>query len=83
MLPDTPRVYSRLDLLYTVTRELNAAGLDIDQVLNRILSATVATVGASDASLFLFDAEGELENFFLISDFEVEKRITITCTPTA
>jgi PAS domain S-box-containing protein len=74
MFPDTARVYSRIDLLYTVTRELNAAGLDIDQVLNRILAATVAAVGASDASLFLFEASGELENFILISDFKVEQR---------
>lgn len=78
MLPDTPRVYSRLDLLYTVTRELNAAGLDIDKVLSRVLSTTVAAVGASNASLFLFDDQGELENFFDISDFEIEKRLRPT-----
>lgn len=74
MLPDTPRVYSRLDLLYTITRELNAAGLDIDKVLSQILSMTVVTVGATDASLFLFDERDELENYFYISNFEVEKR---------
>lgn len=74
MLPDTPRVYSRLDLLYTITRELNAAGLDIDKVLSWVLSTTVATVGATDASLFLFDTKNELENYFYISNFEVEKR---------
>ncbi len=70
MLIDTPRVHSRLDLLYTITRELNAAGLDIDQVLNRVLSATIVTVGASDANLFLFDAHDRLETFSLISNFE-------------
>ena len=73
MLPDTPRVRSRLDLLYVVTREFNA-GLDIDQVLNRVLSATLATVGVADGSLFLFDADGALENFFLIANFEVQQR---------
>ena len=72
MLPDTPRIRSRLDILYAVAREFNA-GLDIDQVLNRVLSATLATVGVSDASLFLFDPEGKLENFFLVSNFEVEE----------
>ncbi|MEW5959143.1 MAG: GAF domain-containing protein [Chloroflexota bacterium] len=73
MLPDTPRVRSRLDLLYVVTREFNA-GLDIDQVLNRVITATLATVGASDASLFLFDPAGQLENFFQVRNFQVEKR---------
>jgi GAF domain-containing protein len=73
MLLDTPRVRSRLDVLYAVAREFNV-GLDIDQVLNRVLSATLATVGVSDASLFLFDPEGKLENFFLVSNFEVEER---------
>jgi PAS domain S-box-containing protein len=73
MLPDTPRVRSRLDLLYAVTREFNA-GLDIDQVLDRVLSATLATVGVSDASLFLFDPQGKLESYFLVSNFEVKKR---------
>ena len=73
MLLDTPRVRSRLDLLYTVTREFNA-GLDIDQVLNRVLSATLATVGVSDASLFLFDPDGKLENLVQVSNFEFETR---------
>jgi PAS domain S-box-containing protein len=72
-LPDTPDVRSRIDLLYLVTREFNA-GLDIDQVLNRVLAATVASVGASDASLFLFDEEDNLENFYLISGFEKQER---------
>ena len=73
MLPDTPRVRSRLDLLYAVTREFNA-GLDIDEVLNRVLSATLATVGVTDGSLFLFGADGQLENFFFITNFEVQQR---------
>ena len=53
---DAPRVSSRLDLLYLVTREFNA-DLEIDQVLRNVLSATVAAAGASDASLILFDSE--------------------------
>jgi NtrC-family two-component system sensor histidine kinase KinB len=77
LLPDTPHVRSRLDILYLVTREFNA-GLDIDQVLHRVLGATVASVGASDASLFLFDADGELENFYLISGFEMQERSRAT-----
>jgi len=56
-----------------VTREFSA-GLDIDQVLNRVLAATVASVGASDASLFLFDENGKLDNVFLISGFERQER---------
>ena len=73
MLPDTPRVQSRLDLLYAVTREFNA-GLDIEEVLKRVLSATLATVGVADGSLFLFGADGQLESFFLSSNFEIQQR---------
>lgn len=70
---DTPRVSSRLDLLYLVTREFNA-DLEIDQVLRNVLSATVAAVGASDASLILFDAEGKLSTNLAFSDFKMQKR---------
>ena len=77
LLPDTPDVRSRVDVLYLVTREFNA-GLDIDQVLKRVLGATVASVGAADASLFLFDEDGELENFYLISGFKVQQRSRAT-----
>ncbi len=73
MLPDTPRIRSRLDILYLVTREFSAR-LDIDQVLQRVLSATVASVGAYDASLLLFDAEGNPENFLLSTSFKVQQR---------
>ncbi len=72
MLPDTPRIHSRLDLLYLVTREFNT-GLDINQVLNRVLTATVASVGASDASLSLFDPNSNLENFLLITGFQMKQ----------
>lgn len=74
---DTPRIRSRLDLLYLVTREFGAP-LDIDQVLQRVLSATVAAAGAYDASLLLFDATGKLENFFLIDGFEVKNCSQVT-----
>jgi PAS domain S-box-containing protein len=73
MSVDVSRVNSRLDLLYLVTREFNA-GLEINQVLNNVLSATMAAVGASDASLFLFDDQGRVENYLLISKFEIQKR---------
>lgn len=73
LLPDSPDVRSRIDVLYLVTREFNA-GLDIEQILNRVLAATVASVGASDASLFMFDETGELENFFLINNFQMQER---------
>jgi PAS domain S-box-containing protein len=69
---DTPRISSRLDILYFITRELNA-DLEINQLLYNMLSATVASVGASDASLFLFDSAGNLEHSLLISGFEVQK----------
>lgn len=72
MLPDTPRIHSRLDLLYLVTREFNTS-LDINSVLNRVLTATVASVGASDASLSLFDARGNLENFIRITGFQTRQ----------
>lgn len=70
MALDAPRVRSRLDILYLVTREFHAA-LNIDQVLYNVLSATVASVGASDAGLFLFDTAGTLENSLVVSKFEV------------
>ncbi|MCK6624740.1 MAG: GAF domain-containing protein [Anaerolineae bacterium] len=71
---DTPRVRSRLDLLYLVTREFGAR-LEIDQVLQRVLSATVASVSAYNASLFLLDQAGKIENLFFIQEnFEVQQR---------
>jgi PAS domain S-box-containing protein len=66
-----PRVSSRLDLLYLVAREFNAGLEDSEQALYNVLSATVASVAASDASLYLFDKNGDLEISLLISDFEV------------
>ena len=68
-----PRVSSRLDLLYLVAREFNAGLEDSEQALYNVLSATVASVAASDASLYLFDKNGDLEISLLISDFEVLK----------
>jgi PAS domain S-box-containing protein len=77
MLPDTTRIHSRLDILYVVTREFGTR-LDIDQVLQRVLSATVAAVGAYDASLILFDAAGQPEHFVIINGFEVQQRSPAT-----
>ncbi len=73
MLPNMPRIGSRLDTIYLVTREFSAP-LDIDQVLQRVLSATVAAVGAYDASLLLFDAYDKPESFLLSNSFEVQQR---------
>lgn len=73
MSVDIPGISSRLDLLYLVIREFNA-GLEINQILYNVLSATVAAVGASDATLFLFDDKGSLENSLLISGFEIKKQ---------
>lgn len=70
---DAPRVSSRLDLLYLVTREFNA-DLEIDQVLRNVLSATVAAAGASDASLILFDSEGQQVTNLAFSNFKMKKR---------
>lgn len=69
---DTPRIHSRLDLLYIVTREFGAR-LDIDQVLQRVLSAIVASVGAFDAHLLLFDPGGTLEKFFFVDSLEIRQ----------
>jgi PAS domain S-box-containing protein len=77
MSVDISGISSRLDLLYLVTREFNA-GLEINQVLYNVLSATVAAVGASDATLFLFDNRGRLENSLLISGFEIKKQSQAT-----
>jgi GAF domain-containing protein len=69
MLHDTPRVSSRLDLLYLITSEFNA-GLEIKEVLFNVLTATVASVGASEASLFLIDEQGRLEDSIVIRGFK-------------
>ncbi|RMF00056.1 MAG: GAF domain-containing protein [Chloroflexi bacterium] len=65
------RTNSHLDVLYLVTREFNA-GLDqdIDDVLFNVLSATVASVGATEACLFLFDEPDKVEQALIISNSE-------------
>jgi PAS domain S-box-containing protein len=68
---DTPRLRSRLDLLYQTTREFGTR-LDIDQVLQRVLSATITTLGGHNASFLLFDAESKLESFILNKAAEVK-----------
>lgn len=80
MLPNMPRIGSRLDTIYQITREFSAP-LDIDQVLQRFLPATVAAVGAYDASLLLFDADGKPESFLLSNSFEVQRRSRPTLEP--
>jgi PAS domain S-box-containing protein len=69
MLHDTPRVSSRLDLLYLVTSEFNA-GLEINEVLFNVLTATVASVGASEATLFLVNDHGQLKDDIIIRGFK-------------
>jgi PAS domain S-box-containing protein len=69
MLFDTPRISSRLDLLYLVTSEFNA-GIEINEVLYNVLMATIASVGASEAMLFLVDENGQLEDSVIIRGFE-------------
>ncbi len=64
---------SQLDLLQAVTHKFDP-GLDIDLVLSRVISAALTTVGLTDAALLLFDADGELEDFYLIEDFKIERR---------
>src|SRR5262245_44336258 len=71
-LVDTPRIHSRLDLLYMVTREFSAR-LELDLVLQRVLAATIASVGAYDAHLLLFDPKGKLEKSLFIDTFEVKQ----------
>lgn len=73
MTVDISQISARLDLLHLITREFNA-GLDINQVLHSVLSATVAAVGASDATLFLVNDQGKLETSLRISNFEIKKQ---------
>lgn len=68
--PDAPQLKSRLDLLYLVTREFNA-DLEIDQVLQNVLTATVAAIGASDADLVLFDSNENAARSLSMSCFEM------------
>jgi PAS domain S-box-containing protein len=67
------RVSSRLDLLQLITREFNA-NLGSKQVLQNVLSATVAAVGAADARLLLFDPQGQPEYDYTLSNFELSNR---------
>ncbi|GAB4454288.1 MAG: hypothetical protein Kow0031_36360 [Anaerolineae bacterium] len=71
MLTDSPRITSRLDLLFLVTSEFNA-GLDINEVLYNVLTATIASVGASEASLFLVDEHGEVEQALILHGFKIK-----------
>jgi PAS domain S-box-containing protein len=79
MLPDTSAINSRLDSVYLITREFSAR-LDIDQVLERVLSATAAAVGASDASLLLYNEEDRPELFLRISGRQIQRLSQATLT---
>lgn len=63
------QVNSYLDVLYLVTREFNA-GLDqdIDDVLLNVLTATVDSVRATEACLFLFDEPEHVDYALIISN---------------
>ncbi len=68
---DISRIGSRLDLLHLITREFNATS-NIDQALHNVFLAIITTARVSDASLFLFDAQGKVVKSLLISGFEVK-----------
>lgn len=71
MLLNVPRISSRLDLLYLVTNEFNAGlDLDINEVLLNVLAATVASLSATEANLFVVDEQGEPEISIFISGFQ-------------
>jgi len=73
MAVDISRIGSRLDILYLVTREFSAAA-NLNKALQNVLSAFIASVRASDACLFLLDANGYIEDRLLISGFEAQKQ---------
>ena len=74
MPSERKHVSSRLDLLQLITREFNA-NLGSDQVLQNVLSATVAAVGATDAQLLLFDSQGQPEHRYTLNDFKLSSQV--------
>ncbi len=72
MTVNISRISSRLDLLYLITREFNATP-DINQALRNVLSAVVALVRASDATLLLLDDQARVEDVFMISGFKAQR----------
>ena len=72
MLPETLHTHSRLDILYLITREFSTDS-DLQAVLKRVLTAIVASLGASDASISTFDENGNLEYFIPIAGFQAHQ----------
>lgn len=57
---------SRMALLYLVAKELNE-GLNLDQILRRVLIATVRIAGASNGSFFIFNKRGNLAGALFVN----------------
>lgn len=72
MVVDAPQVNSRLDILYRITCEFDSS-LDLDRVMERVLSAIVASLNVQDASLLTFDERYKPENFVLATHFNVHQ----------
>ncbi len=70
MVVDTPQVRSSLDILYHITREFDSQ-LELDRVIERVLSAVVTTLKVHEASLLIFDMWGKPENLLLVNQFGV------------
>jgi len=73
MAVDFSRIGSRLDFLYLITREFSSAP-DVDQALYGVLPGIAASVQAADASLFLLDPQGRIENGLLMRNHEIQQR---------
>ncbi|MFQ5575650.1 MAG: GAF domain-containing protein [Anaerolineae bacterium] len=68
---------SRMALLYLVARELNES-LDLDQILRRVLIATVRIAGGANGSFFVFDEYENLSKSLFVSGVtvvDVEKEV--------
>ena len=68
---------SRMALLYLIARELDQT-LDLDQILRRVLIATVRVAGATDGSFFVFDDHEQLEKSLFVHGskiIDVEKEV--------
>ncbi|MFN8455672.1 MAG: GAF domain-containing protein [Anaerolineae bacterium] len=72
MVVNSPQVRSNLDTLYRITHEFDSQ-LELDRVLERVLSAVVATLNVHDASLLIFDSRGTPEKFLIADQFEVRQ----------
>lgn len=61
---------SRMALLYLVAKELNES-LNLDQILRRVLIATVRIAGASNGSFFAFNRRGRLSKALFVDGSSV------------